>query len=94
MNIYDVIKKPLVTEKTTVEKDDKNVVAFVVNKAANKIEIKAAVEQLFNTKVADVNTVNVAGKTKRTAHGVGKRSNWKKAYVTLQEGSNVDFFEA
>jgi large subunit ribosomal protein L23 len=94
MNIYDVIKKPLVTEKTTVEKDDKNVVAFVVNKAANKIEIKAAVEQLFNTKVADVNTVNVAGKSKRTAHGVGKRSNWKKAYVTLQEGSNVDFFEA
>ncbi|GFO61976.1 50S ribosomal protein L23 [Geomonas limicola] len=94
MNIYDVIKKPLITEKTTVEKDDKNVVAFVVNKAANKIEIKAAVEQLFNAKVAEVNTVNVAGKTKRTAHGVGKRSNWKKAYVTLQEGSNVDFFEA
>jgi len=94
MNIYDVIKKPLITEKTTVEKDDKNVVAFVVNRAANKIEIKAAVEQLFNAKVAAVNTVNVAGKTKRTAHGVGKRSNWKKAYVTLKEGNSVDFFEA
>jgi len=94
MNIYDVIKKPLVTEKTTVEKDERNVIAFVVNKAANKIEIKAAVKQLFNAEVASVNTVNVAGKTKRTAKGVGKRSNWKKAYVTLKEGSNVDFFEA
>jgi large subunit ribosomal protein L23 len=94
MNIYDVIKKPLVTEKTTVEKDEKNVIAFVVNGAANKIEIKAAVEQLFNAQVASVNTVNVAGKTKRTNRGMGKRSNWKKAYVTLKEGSNVDFFEA
>lgn len=94
MNIYDVIKKPLITEKTTVEKDDKNVLAFVVNGAANKIEIKAAVEKLFNAKVDAVNTVNVAGKTKRTAKGIGKRSNWKKAYVTLTEGSNVDFFEA
>lgn len=94
MNIYDVIKKPLITEKTTVEKDERNVIAFVVNGAANKIEIKAAVEQLFNAQVAAVNTVNVAGKTKRTAHGIGKRSNWKKAYVTLKEGSNVDFFEA
>lgn len=93
MNIYDVIKKPLITEKTTVEKDERNVIAFVVNKAANKIEIKAAVKQLFNAEVASVNTVNVAGKTKRSAKGVGKRSNWKKAYVTLKEGSNVDFFE-
>lgn len=94
MNIYDVIKKPLITEKTTVQKDEKNVLAFVVNRAANKIEIKAAVEQLFNAEVASVNTVNVAGKTKRTVRGIGKRSNWKKAYVTLKEGSNVDFFEA
>jgi large subunit ribosomal protein L23 len=94
MNIYDVIKKPLITEKTTVAKDEKNVIAFVVNGAANKIEIKAAVEQLFNAQVAAVNTVKVAGKTKRTAKGIGKRSNWKKAYVTLKEGSNVDFFEA
>ena len=93
MNIYDVIKKPLITEKTTVAKDEKNVIAFVVNGAANKIEIKAAVQQLFNAEVASVNTVNVAGKTKRTAKGMGKRSNWKKAYVTLKEGSNVDFFE-
>lgn len=95
MNIYDVIKKPLITEKTTLAKDENNVIAFVVNGAANKIEIKAAVEQLFSpAKVKSVNTVNVAGKTKRTVRGIGKRSNWKKALVTLEEGSNVDFFEA
>jgi len=94
MNIYDVIKKPLITEKTTVAKDEHNVIAFVVNGDANKIEIKQAVEKLFNTQVAAVNTVKVAGKVKRTKTGLGKRSNWKKAYVTLKEGQNVDFFEA
>jgi large subunit ribosomal protein L23 len=93
MNIYDVIKKPFVTEKSTLAKDDHNVVAFVVNRDANKIEIKTATEQLFNVKVAGVRTVTVAGKMKRFGKTMGKRSNWKKAYVTLQEGSNVDFFE-
>ena len=93
MNIYDVIKKPLITEKTTIEKDAKNVVAFIVDRNANKIEVKEAVERLFKVEVADVNTVNVAGKVKRVGRQVGKRSNWKKAYVTLKEGSNVDFFE-
>lgn len=93
MIIYDVIKKPFVTEKTTTEKDEKNVVAFVVDKAANKIEIKEAVEKLFKVEVDTVNTVNVAGKVKRYGARLGKRSNWKKAYVTLKTGSTVDFFE-
>ena len=93
MIIYDVIKKPLVTEKTTTEKDTNNVVAFVVDADANKIEIKAAVEKLFKVQVASVNTVNVAGKVKRRGTRIGKRSKWKKAYVTLKPGSNVDFFE-
>jgi len=93
MNIYDVIQKPLISEKTTVEKDAKGIVAFQVHKDANKLEIKTAVETLFNVKVADVNTINVAGKTKRFGRHFGKRSNWKKAYVTLKEGSSVDFFE-
>jgi len=93
MNIYDVIKKPLITEKTTLEKDTKNVVSFVVDRVANKIEIKEAVEKLFKVRVADVNTVTMSGKIKRVGRNYGKRSNWKKAYVTLQEGSNVDFFE-
>lgn len=93
MNIYDVIKKPLVTEKTTIEKDARNIIAFQVHPDANKIEIKAAVEKLFKVDVEDVNTVNVAGKVKRVGRHIGKRSNWKKAYVTLKEGSSVDFFE-
>lgn len=94
MNIYSVIKKPLITEKTTIKKDDHNVISFVVDTDANKIEIKDAVKKLFNVEVDSVKTVNVAGKVKRVGKNSGKRSNWKKAYVTLKEGSNVDFFEA
>ena len=93
MIIYDVIKKPLVTEKTATEKDANNVVAFVVNKDANKIEIKQSVEKLFKVEVTAVKTINVAGKMKRVGKNLGKRSNWKKAYVTLKEGSTIDFFE-
>ncbi len=93
MNIYDIIKKPLITEKTTAEKDARNVVAFVVHRDANKIEIKESVEKLFKVEVTAVKTATVAGKVKRVGRQVGKRSNWKKAYVTLKEGSNVDFFE-
>jgi large subunit ribosomal protein L23 len=93
MNIYDVIKKPLITEKTTTEKDARNIVAFVVHRDANKIEIKESVEKLFKVKVTGVKTATVAGKVKRVGQQVGKRANWKKAYVTLQEGENVDFFE-
>ncbi len=93
MNIYDVIKKPLITEKTTLEKDARNIIAFEVNRDANKIEIKDAVEKLFKVEVTAVKTVNVAGKVKRFGKNIGKRSNWTKAYVTLKEGSSVDFFE-
>jgi large subunit ribosomal protein L23 len=93
MNIYSVIKKPHVTEKTSLGSDSTNTVAIVVDKAANKIEIKQAVENLFKVNVADVRTVNVAGKVKRSGKTYGKRSNWKKAYVTLQAGQSIDFFE-
>ncbi len=93
MNIYDVIKKPLITEKTTIEKDARNIIAFVVHRDANKIEIKESVEKLFKVEVTAVKTATVAGKVKRVGRYVGKRSNWKKAYVTLKEGSSVDFFE-
>lgn len=94
MNIYSVIKKPLITEKTTIEKDDHNVISFIVDNDANKIEIKNAVKALFNVEVTSVKTVNVAGKVKRVGKNIGRRSNFKKAYVTLKEGNNVDFFEA
>ena len=93
MNIYDVIKKPLITEKTTVEKDAKNVVAVVVHPGANKIQIKQAAEKLFKVDVKAVRTINMAGKVKRTGKNIGKRSNWKKAYISLNVGSNIDFFE-
>lgn len=93
MNIYSVIKKPHVTEKTSLGSDTTNTVSIVVDRDANKIEIKQAVESLFKVKVADVRTVNVAGKVKRVGRNTGKRSNWKKAYVTLQEGQSIDFFE-
>lgn len=93
MNIYEVIKKPLITEKTTLEKDARNVVAVVVNNDANKIQIKQAAEKLFKVEVKSVRTVNMAGKVKRVGRTIGKRANWKKAYIALNVGSNVDFFE-
>jgi large subunit ribosomal protein L23 len=93
MNIYSVVKKPHVTEKTSLGSDTTNTVSIVVDSDANKIEIKQAVEALFKVKVADVRTVNVAGKVKRVGKNTAKRSNWKKAYVTLQEGQSIDFFE-
>jgi large subunit ribosomal protein L23 len=93
MNIYSVIKKPHVTEKTSLGSDSTNTVSLVVDREANKIEIKQAVETLFKVQVSDVRTVNVAGKMKRSGKTSAKRSNWKKAYVTLQEGQSIDFFE-
>jgi large subunit ribosomal protein L23 len=93
MNIYSVIKKPHVTEKTSLGSDSTNTVSLVVDREANKIEIKQAVETLFKVQVSDVRTVNVAGKMKRFGKTSAKRSNWKKAYVTLQEGQSIDFFE-
>jgi large subunit ribosomal protein L23 len=93
MNVYSIIKKPHVTEKTSLGSDSTNTVALIVDKNANKIEIKQAVETLFSVSVSCVRTINVAGKVKRAGKSYGKRSNWKKAYVTLQEGQSIDFFE-
>lgn len=93
MNIYSVIKKPHVTEKASINGEANNTVAVVVDRDANKIEIKQAVETLFKVKVDQVRTVNVAGKVKRIGRNIGKKSNWKKAYVTLQKGQSLDFFE-
>ncbi len=90
--LHQVIRKPLITEKTSLQKETAQVVAFEVAKDANKIEIKRAVESAFDVKVKNVNTVLVAGKVKRVGRQFGKRSNWKKAYVTLAEGSSIDFF--
>jgi large subunit ribosomal protein L23 len=90
--LHQIIKKPLITEKTSLQKEAGQVVAFEVSIDANKIEIKQAVEQAFEVKVHNVNTVLVAGKKKRVGKNFGKRSNWKKAYVTLAEGNSIDLF--
>ena len=93
MNIYSIIKRPHVTEKTSLGTQLGNTITLVVDRDANKIEIKQAVETLFKVDVASVRTSVVAGKVKRVGRTLGKRQNWKKAYVTLKEGQTVDFFE-
>jgi len=92
-DIYGIIKKPLITEKTTRLKESHNQYAFEVDRRANKIEIKRAVEQLFRVKVRQVNVSKVHGKVKRLGKNVGRRSDWKKALVSLEEGQRIDFFE-
>lgn len=90
--LHQIVKRPLITEKTSLQKEIGQIVAFEVSIDANKIEIKQAVEKAFDVKVKNVNTSLVAGKVKRVGRQFGKRSNWKKAYVTLKEGSSIDFF--
>lgn len=88
-----IIRRPLVTEKGTRQKDINHQYLFEVDRGANKIEIQAAVEHLFKVKVVNVRTLNVLGKVKRLGRKFGKRPNWKKAVVTLKEGERIDFFE-
>lgn len=90
--LHQVIRKPLITEKSSLQKESGQVVVFEVARDANKIEIKQAIERAFDVKVKNVNTVLVAGKVKRRGLVVGKRPNRKKAYITLEEGSSIDFF--
>jgi large subunit ribosomal protein L23 len=92
--IFKVLLGPHVSEKATLLADSKNQFVFKVDTTATKLEIKKAVEQLFNVKVQSVSTLNVKGKTKRTVRGLGKRSDWKKAYVSLQPGQDIDFASA
>ncbi|MDD6967483.1 MAG: 50S ribosomal protein L23 [Candidatus Faecousia sp.] len=93
-NIYDIIRRPVITEQSMEAVADKKYV-FMVDVDANKTEIKAAVEQIFGVKVAKVNTVRMQGKAKRTgAYPVGKRPEYKKAIVTLTADSKtIEFFE-
>jgi large subunit ribosomal protein L23 len=88
-----IIRTPLITEKGTLVNEQANQVLFRVAREANKVEIQRAVEQFFNVKVVKVRTVNVLGKTRRVGRSFGRRSDWKKAYVTLAEGQRIDFFE-
>jgi large subunit ribosomal protein L23 len=88
-----VIIRPLLTEKNASLKETRNKVVFEVAPDANKIEIKNAVEEAFKVSVQAVNVLNVRGKLKRLGRNMGRRRDWKKAIVTLKEGSSIEFFE-
>jgi large subunit ribosomal protein L23 len=89
MTIYEVIKRPIVTEKGVTKKDNEGTLCFEVASGANKVLVKAAVEQLFKVKVADVRTANNVGKLRRRGKFSGYRSDWKKAYVRLKAGEKI-----
>jgi len=89
----EVILEPVVTEKSTRARQEKNQVSFVVARDATKIEIRNAVEKLFNVGVTAVRTMHVEGKMKRLGRFQGRRASWKKAIVTLKEGQTIEFFE-
>ena len=94
MRIQDVIRRPLITEKSTSQRDVVNTVAFAVDRRANKIEIKRAVEAQFKIKVAEVRVANFRGKMRRQGRFMGRQPDWKKAYVRLAKGEKpIEFFE-
>ena len=94
MRIQEVIRRPLITEKSTVLKDERGIVAFEVDARANKIEVKRAVEAQFKVKVAEVRSARMHGKVRRLGRYVGRRPDWKKVYVRLAPGEKpIEFFE-
>jgi len=90
---YDIIKRPLITEKTNIQKEDYSQVTFEVDRRANRVEIKRAIEKLFNVRVSTIRTIQVKGKKKQRGRVIGKRKDWKKAIATLMPGERIDFFE-
>ena len=92
-NIFDIIKKPCLTEKGMLLQETENKVVLKVDPRANKLEIKNACEELFNVKVTKVRTANMHGKKKRVGKHFGHSSDWKKAVVSLAEGAKLDFLE-
>ena len=93
MEPHQIIKKPLITEKGMMCSETENTMVFRVDSRANKLQIKHAVETMFQVTVVKVNTLNVLGKKKRVRFREGKKPDWKKAYVTLRDGDSITFFE-
>jgi large subunit ribosomal protein L23 len=91
-SLHDVIQAPLISEKGTLLTESANQVLFKVRPDANKIEVKRAVETLFKVKVEQVRIARYLGKVRRIGRSMGRRSDWKKAYVTLRDGDKIDFF--
>ena len=93
MNLHDVIRRPLVTEKTNIAREESNLVTFAVDPRANKHEVKRAVESLFSVNVLEVRTMRMPRKTRRVGKTQGRKPEWKKALVRLAEGQSIEFFE-
>jgi len=94
LNVHAVLVQPLLTEKITGLREKTNTVGFIVHPDANRVQIKQAVEALLKVKVEKVNVMNVRGKVKRLGRFSGKRSDWKKAFVTLKEGEKLEMYES
>ena len=94
IEMYRVLVQPLLTEKITGLREKTNTVGFVVHPEANRVQIKEAVETLLKVKVVKVNLMNVRGKVKRLGRFSGKRSDWKKAFVTLKKGEKLEMYES
>lgn len=92
MTVYEVLKRPVVTEKGVTKKDEERTLCFEVNPNANKTQVRQAVEKLFGVKVEEVRTSNFEGKLRRRGKFAGYRSDWKKAYVKLRAGEKVPEF--
>jgi large subunit ribosomal protein L23 len=90
---HETVIRPLITEKTSIQKELNNQLTFEVDRRANRIEIKQAIESIFNVRVAAVKTMQIKGKTKQRGRTIGKRRDWKKAIVKLMPGERIDFFE-
>ena len=93
MNYHAIIKRPIVSEKSTMQKEVSNQLSFEVDRKANRIEIKKAIQSLFSVQVDAVRTLQIKGKYKRRGRIIGKRKDWKKAIVTLKPGERIEFFE-
>ncbi|MCK5240910.1 50S ribosomal protein L23 [bacterium] len=93
MNSYTIIKRPVITEKTSQRKEANNAYAFEVDRRANKIEIKQAIEEIFKVKVIAVNTTMMPGKTRRFGAHVKAKQTWKKAVATLKQGERIEIYE-
>ena len=91
--MHEVIRKPLVTEKSNITREEDNVVTLAVNPRANKHEIARAVEELFDVSVLEVRTMRMPRKTRRVGRFAGRKPEWKKALVRLAEGQSIEFFE-
>ena len=93
MNSFDVLRLPKLTEKTLQLKEEINQFMFEMDPKANKIQIKESVDKAFKVQVLQVRTMNIRGKKKRLGRHQGRKSNWKKALITLKEGQTIEYFE-